>query len=155
MRPYRFGAHPRQQQTRQGAVGEFVAATGHHVERVRAVHALELVPVFWVGARQRAKRKQPRHEAQIRVRVARGDELRHLVELREVSRLAASWQLDGFGRSRGKIAVGTGFGGRLDILPSEIGHFGSAHPRAKQQGDYRGVDLAACVVGGGGLDATS
>ena len=27
MRPYRFGAHPRQQQTRQGAVGEFVAAT--------------------------------------------------------------------------------------------------------------------------------
>ena len=49
----------------------------------------------------------------------------------------------------------TGFGGRLDILPPEIGHFGSAHSRAKQQGDYRGVDLAACVCGSGGLDATS
>ena len=33
----------------------------------------------------------------------------------------------------------TGFGGRLDILPSEIGHFGSAHPRAKQQGAGRAV----------------
>ena len=43
-------------------------------------------------ARQRAEREQPRHEAQLVVRVARGDELRHLVELREVSRLAASWQ---------------------------------------------------------------
>ena len=104
--PHRFGAHPRQQQTRQGAVGQFVAATSHHVERVWPVDALELVPIFWVGARQRAERKQPRHEAHIWVRVARGDELRHLVELREVSRLASPRRLDGFGRQRGKIAVG-------------------------------------------------
>ena len=97
---------PRQQQTRQGAVGQFVAAASHHVERVRPVDALELVPVFGVGARQRAEREQPRHETQIRVRVARGDELRHLVELREVSRLASPRRLDGFGRPRGKIAVG-------------------------------------------------
>ena len=44
---------------------------------VRPVDALELVPAFGVGARQRAERKQPRHEAQIWVRFARGDERRH------------------------------------------------------------------------------
>ena len=48
-----------------------------------------------------------------------------------------------------------GLGGRFNILPSEIGHFGSSHARAKQQGDDRGVDLAACVCDGGGFDATS
>ena len=105
--PHRFGAHPRQQQTRQGAVGQFVAATSHHVERVWPVDALELVPIFWVGARQRAEREQPRHEAQIGVRFARGDELRHLVELREVSRLAAAitagWHRD-VGQVDGNIA---------------------------------------------------
>ena len=121
--PHRFGAHPRQQQTRQGAVGQFVAATSHHVERVWPVDALELVPIFWVGARQRAERKQPRHEAHIWVRVARGDELRHLVELREVSRLASPRRLDGFGRQRGKIAVG----GRRhrQCLLSALGAMGS------------------------------
>ena len=41
-------------------------------------------------ARQRAQREQSRHKAKLRVRLARGDELRHLVELHEVSRLAAS-----------------------------------------------------------------
>ena len=106
----------------QGAVGEFVAATGHHVERVRPIDALEIVPVFWVGARQRAEREQPRHEAQLGVRFARGDELRHLVELREVSRLASPRRLDGFGRQRGKIAVG----GRrhLECLLSASGAMG-------------------------------
>ena len=74
---------------RQGAVGQFIAASGHHVERVRAVHALELVAGFGVGARQRAEREQPRHKAQVGVRFARGDELIDLVELREVSRLPA------------------------------------------------------------------
>ena len=56
------------------------------------------------GSEQSAS--SPRHEAQLGVRVARGDELRHLVELREVSRLASPRRLDGFGRQRGKIAVG-------------------------------------------------
>ena len=42
----------------------------------RAVDALVLKPVAGVGARQRTQREQPRHEAQLGVGLARGDELR-------------------------------------------------------------------------------
>ena len=73
--------------------GQFVTAAGQHVERVRAVHALVLQAVAGVAARQAAQCQEPRHEAQLRVRVTRADELRHLVERREVARLASGRQL--------------------------------------------------------------
>ena len=63
----------------------------------------------WVGTRQAAQREQPRHETNFGVRVTHGDELRHLVELREVSRLgcafAAGWHRNA-GQVEGKIADG-------------------------------------------------
>ena len=56
-------------------------------------------PIAGVGARQTTQREQPRHEAQLGVRVARGDELVDLVELREVSAslgraFSARWRRD-------------------------------------------------------------
>ena len=80
-----LGADPRQEQTRQVAVGQFLATSGHHVERVRPITPDVLRAVAWVRARQRTEREQPRHKAQVGIRVARGDELRHLVERGEVA----------------------------------------------------------------------
>ena len=60
-----------------------------------------------------------------RVRFARGDELRHLVELREVSRLASPRWLDGFGRQRGKIAVSGRRHSHRDLF--------AAHPEPAQK----------------------
>ena len=65
------------------------------------------------------------HEAKIGVRFARGDELRHLVELREVSRLASPRWLDGFGRQRGKIAVSGRRHSHRDLF--------AAHPEPAQK----------------------
>ena len=52
---------------------------------------------------------KPRHETELGVGLARGDELRHLVELRKVSRLAAAiaagWHRD-VGQVESKIADG-------------------------------------------------
>ena len=84
LRPYRFGAHPRQQQAREVAVGKFVSTSGNHVERERAVDALVFFLLAGVGARQTAQREQSRHETEIGVCLARADELRHLVEHGEV-----------------------------------------------------------------------
>ena len=52
-----------------------------------------------IPARQTAQRKQPRHETDLGVRFARADELRHLVELHEVTvrlgcAFALRWHLD-------------------------------------------------------------
>ena len=70
---------------RPGAVGQLVIPAGNHDQLVGTVDALVLKPVAGVGARQTTQREQPRHETHLGVRVARGDELVDLVELREVS----------------------------------------------------------------------
>ena len=99
LRPYRFGAHPRQEQTRQVAVRQSRVDPGGHGERVRPV--VTDVPNLRAGvtARQTAQREQPSHETKVGVSLARADELRHLVELREVvarlwCEIAARWHLD-------------------------------------------------------------
>ena len=56
-----------------------------------------------VAARQIAQREQPRHETDLDVGFAHADELPHLVELREVPRLAASGHVDA-GQGEGEIA---------------------------------------------------
>ena len=63
------------------------------MERVRSVAPDVLKSLLRIGTRQTAQRKQTRHETDLGVRVARLNELRHLVELREVSRLASGRQL--------------------------------------------------------------
>ena len=102
--PHGFRAHPGQEQPQEVAVREPLAATSDHVKRVRAVDAFVLKSPAGVGARQRAQREQPSHEPNIRVRVPRADELRHLVEVGEVvprlrcrrggNKAATAWQLD-------------------------------------------------------------
>ena len=93
LRPYRFGADPRQEQTRQVAVGQFVVDPGAHPERVRSVAADVLFLVAGVGARQAAQCEQPRHEAKIGVGFARLNELVDLVETGEVvQRLGHGWR---------------------------------------------------------------
>ena len=57
LRPYRFGADPRQQQARQVTVRQFVSASGHHVERKWPITPDVLFLVAVVGARQTAQRK--------------------------------------------------------------------------------------------------
>ena len=76
LRPHRLRADPRQEQTRQGAEGQLHArARSGHGERVRPIAPDVLKPGFWVRARQGAQGEQPRHEAEIGVRLARLDEL--------------------------------------------------------------------------------
>ena len=53
------------------------------LEPERAVDALVLVSVAGVGAGQAAQRQQPRHEAEIGVRLASRDQLVHLIEAGE------------------------------------------------------------------------
>ena len=84
LRPHRFGADPRQQQTRQVAEGQFVESARRHHQGVRPVAPDVLFPVPWIGARQTAQREQPRHEAEIGVGLARFDELIDLVQCGEV-----------------------------------------------------------------------
>ena len=100
LRPRRFGADPRQQQTRDVAVRELVAEPGDHPQGVRPVDAHELQAVAGLAARQRAQREQPRHEAGIGFRFSRLYELIDLVELREVPRRSSC----GHGQVEGEIA---------------------------------------------------
>ena len=82
------------------------------MSRVRGRDTKPELFVSWIGARQAAQREQPRHEPDISLRLARADELRHLVEAGEVvPRLgrggavcqdATVWQLD----RPGQIAEG-------------------------------------------------
>ena len=58
----------------------------------------------------------------LEVHAARPDELRHLVELREVARLAAALHLNDFRWPRGKIAVGGRW--HLECLPFRSGAMG-------------------------------
>ena len=110
LRAYRFGTDPRKEQTRDVAVRQFRAASCGHVERVRPVVPDVLKPLLWIGTRQTAQREQPRHEAQLRVSLARADDLRHLVEAREVAaRLGCAFALRGHRGTRkieSKIAKG-------------------------------------------------
>ena len=85
--PHGFGANPGEEQTGQRAVGQLVSDSGDHPERVRPVAPDELFPVPWIGARQATQREQTRHEPDIGLRLARADELRHLVEAGEVVEL--------------------------------------------------------------------
>ena len=53
-----------EEQARNVTEGQLVLSPSDHGQLIGSVDALELVPVFGVGARQRAEREQPRHEAQ-------------------------------------------------------------------------------------------
>ena len=93
LRPYRFGADPRQEQTRQVAVGQLVVNPGGNGERVRPVASDVSKLRAGITARQTAQREQPRHEAKIGVGFARLNELVDLVETGEVvQRLGRGWR---------------------------------------------------------------
>ena len=77
--PHRFGRDPGQQQARQVAVGELVAAARDHVEREWPVDALVLFAVAGVASRQGAERQHPRHEAEVGVRFAGPDQQVYLI----------------------------------------------------------------------------
>ena len=102
--PDRFGADPRQEQTREVTEGQLCPGADRHVERVWPIAPDVLKPGFWVRARQRAEGEQPRHEAHVGVRFARLDELIDLMECAEVvsclergrprRQAATTWPLD-------------------------------------------------------------
>ena len=62
LRPHGFTGHPREQQARQVAIGQFGFPAGEHDERVRPVAPGVLQAVAGVGARQRAQRHHPRQK---------------------------------------------------------------------------------------------
>ena len=97
---------PREDQAGQVAEGELAASRSSHVERVRAVDALVLKPVAGVGARQRAQRHHPRHEAPVGVRFAGRDKLVHLIGLSEVVHRLGRGVADRLQRA---IQIGQGF----------------------------------------------
>ena len=93
-----LGRDPRQEQAGQVSVGQLRCASGSHDERVRVVAPNVFVPAAGVRARQATQRKHVRYEAELGVRFARADELRHLVEACEVmQRLGSDGEFDRLG----------------------------------------------------------
>ena len=128
---YRFGAEPGQDQTRQVAEGELVAARHRHVEGEWPVDAFVLKPVAGVAPGQRAERHRSRHKAALRVRFAGPDQLVYLIGEGEAP--PRRWW--GFAdRLDGAAQIGQGFPDRNQAVLFITLHGFPPFPHAPQTG---------------------